>query len=191
MQPFSNFACELAMVQVIFAGAGMTTHMCLENAVEKVPNLLVSGNESGCTTGDTLFAVYKELSTIIATKREEKGKEDDTHVVIADGHKSRFDAQVLRHCEEHTLDQFILWPDTSGEIQKHDQINSQLHSKYEEMKSVMYAEYSDLNKECFMNILAEVITDRATPEKLIKAGKRVGITSKGLIVKWMDQAMFE
>ena len=112
-------------------------------------------------------------------------------MVIADGRKSRFDAQVLRHCEEHTLDQFILWPDTSGATQKHDQINSQLHSKYEEMKSVMYTEYSDLNKEGFMNILAEVIMDWTTPEKLVKAGKRVGITSKGLSVEWTDQAMFE
>ena len=87
---------------------------------------------------------------------------------------------VLRHDEEHTLDQFILWPDISGATQKHKQINSQLHSKYEEMKSVMYTEYSDLNKECFINILAKVIMDLATPEKLGKAGKRVGITSKGL-----------
>ena len=74
VQPFTDFAGELAMVQVIFAGAGMTTHMCPENEVEKIPNLLVSLNESGCTTGDTLFAAYNELSTIIATKREEKGK---------------------------------------------------------------------------------------------------------------------
>lgn len=59
------------------------------------------------------------------------------------------------------------------------------------MKSVMYTEYSDLNKKCFMNILAEVITDWATPENLVKAGKRVGITSTGLSVEWMDQAMFE
>ena len=87
---------------------------------------------------------------------------------------------VLRHDEKHTLDQFILWPDTSGATQKHKQINSQLHSKYEEMKSVMYTEYSDLKKECFINILAKVIMDWATPEKLVKAGKRVGITSKGL-----------
>ena len=90
----------------------------------------------------------------------------------------RFDAQVLRHCEEHTLDQFILWPDTSGARQKHDQTNSQLHPKYEEMKPVMYTEYSDLNKECFMNVLAEVIMDWATPEKFVKVRKHVGITSK-------------
>ena len=77
-------------------------------------------NKSGCTTGETLFAAYNELSTIIVTKREEKGKEDDMHVVIADGHRSRFDAQVLRHCEEHTLDQLVLWPDSSGARQKHE-----------------------------------------------------------------------
>ena len=59
------------------------------------------------------------------------------------------------------------------------------------MKSAMYTEYSDLNKECFMNILAHVITDWATPEKLVKAGKCVGITSKGLSVEWMDQTMFK
>ena len=104
-------------------------------------------------------------------------------MIIADGHKSRFDAQVLRHCEEHNLDQFILWPNTSGATQKHDKINSQLHSKYEEMESVMYTEYSALKKECFMNILAEVIMKWATPEKLVKAGKRVSITSKGFSVK--------
>ena len=57
------------------------------------------------------------------------------------------------------------------------------------MKSVMYTEYSDLNKECFMNILAEVITDWATPEKLVKAGKRVGITSKGLSVERADAVL--
>lgn len=43
---------------------GMTTHMCPINAVEKIPNL-VTVNESGCTTGDTLFAAYKELNKTI------------------------------------------------------------------------------------------------------------------------------
>ena len=74
VQPFSNFTGELAMVQVMFARAGKATHMCPENAVEKIPNLLVSVNESGCTTGDTLFVAYNELSTVTATKREENEK---------------------------------------------------------------------------------------------------------------------
>ena len=33
--------------------------------------------------------------------------------------------------------------------------------------------------------------DWATPEKLVKAGKHMGITSKGVSIEWMDQAMFE
>ena len=187
VHPFSNFAGELALVQVIFAGSGMTSHMCPPSAAEKIPNLLVSVNESGCSTGKTLHDAYKELGAVI----KEKGESDAMDVVLADGHKSRFEPNVMRHCEKINLDQFILWPDTSGCTQKHDQINSQLHSIYEEKKSDMYTEYAELNKECFMNILSEVVTEWATPERLIKAGKRVGISSEGLNIDWMDQAQFE
>jgi len=42
-----------------------------------------------------------------------------------------------------------------------------------------------------MNILANVISDWAVPEKLVKAGRRVGIASMGLSVNWMDQDLFE
>ena len=189
VQPFSNFAGEVGLVQVIFAGSGLTSHMCPANAAAKIPNLLVSVNESGCSTGDTLFAAYQELSTVISKRRGES--EMETNVVIADGHKSRFDIKLMRLCDVKGLDQFILWPDTSGATQKHDQINAQLHSKYEEKKSIMYTEYSDVNRECFMNILSDVITEWATKENLTKAGKRVGITNEGLSVEWMDQSMFE
>ena len=191
VQPYSNFAGELVMVQVIFSGSGLTSHMCPQSAADKIPNLLISVNESGCTRGETLLAAYQELSKIISEKRKEKGEEEEEHVVLADGHKSRFDLNVMKKCEDSFMPQFILWPDTSGATQKHDQINGNLHLKYEELKSKMYSEYSDLNRECFMNILAEIISDWATPEKLVKAGKRVGISSEGLSVEWMDQSMFE
>ena len=42
-----------------------------------------------------------------------------------------------------------------------------------------------------MNILENVISDWAVPEKLVKAGRRVGIASMGLSVNWMDQDLFE
>ena len=41
-----------------------------------------------------------------------------------------------------------------------------------------------------MNILADAIEDWASPDKLIKAGKKVGISSKGLSIEWMDLDMF-
>ena len=189
VQPYSNFAGELAMVQVVFAGAGITSHMCPESAAEKIPNLLISVNQHGCTTGDTLHAAYKELfDAVITPRRQQPGKEEEVHVIIADGH---FDLKVLNFCEESRMDQFILWPDTSGATQKHDQINGQLHAKYEKAKSSMFTAYSDINRECFMNILAEIIQEWASPEQLVKAGKRVGITSTGLSIKHMDQKMFQ
>ena len=81
VQPFSNFARHLAMVQVVFAGAGMTNHMCSKSAAEKIPNLLVSVNESGCTTGDTLLAAYKELfNSTISPMQKDKGSQEETHV---------------------------------------------------------------------------------------------------------------
>ena len=190
VQPFSNFAGELAMVQVVFSGAGITNHMCPKNAAEKIPNLFISVTEKGSTTGQSLLPAYKHLfDTSISTMRQARAT-DEAHVIIAEGHKSRFEGNLLRFCVENKMEQFIIWPDTSGATQKHDQINSQLHSKYEDVKSAMFSSYSDINRECFMNILAECIKDWATPEKLIKAGKKVGITSTGLSVEWMDQEMF-
>ena len=63
-------------------------------------------------------------------KKKGQNEMNTTDIVIADGHKSRFNGRVMDHCEEHSLDQFILPPDTSGVTQKHDQINQLLHSAY-------------------------------------------------------------
>ena len=40
VQPFSNFAGGLTVVQVIFADAGMATHMCPEMQLKKFLTLL-------------------------------------------------------------------------------------------------------------------------------------------------------
>ena len=42
-----------------------------------------------------------------------------------------------------------------------------------------------------MNILAEIWNGWATPERIEKAGKRVGISKDGLNVNWMDKSKFE
>ena len=81
--------------------------MCPPVAAEKINNLLVSVNEKDSTTGETLHAAYKYLTTIIA---ERKGNTEgsNTDITIADGHKSRFNSQVMEHCNENFLSQFIL-----------------------------------------------------------------------------------
>ena len=195
IQPFSNFAGDLAMCQVIFSGSGLTSHMCPKNAAEKIENLIITVNDTGCSTGETLLAAYSELTKVVKMRKEAREGtaevEDSIDIVIADGHKSRFNPQVMEHCDNNSLEQHILPPDTSGVTQKHDQINQQLHSKYSSKKKEMYTSYSDLNKECFMNILAEIWNEWATPERIEKAGKRVGISKDGLNVNWMDQSKFE
>jgi hypothetical protein len=60
VQPFSNFASDMAICQVIFSGSEFTSHMCPSKAAEKIFSLVL--NESGCTTGETLLVAYKELS---------------------------------------------------------------------------------------------------------------------------------
>ena len=188
VHPFSNFAGDLAMCQIIFSGTGITSHMCPPAAADKIKNLLISVNQKGCSTGETLLSAYKELTTIIDQKKAHPGTETD--LLIADGHKSWFNGKVMDYCESNNLEQYILPPDTSGITQKHDQINQQLHNKYEELKAEMYTGYSDINKECFMNILAEMWNNWALPERIQKAAKRVGVSKDGLNVNWMDQEKF-
>ena len=49
---------------------------------------------------------------------------------------------------------------------------------------------SSLNRESFMNILADIWEEWATPEMLVKAAERVGISNTGLNFDWMDQTKF-
>ena len=82
---------------------------------------------------------------------------------------------------------FILPPDTSGVTQLHDQINNRLHDEYEKSKSELYSEMSNLNRESFMTILGDAWNKWATPDLILKSGKRFGISINGLNVNWMQQ----
>ena len=83
IQPFTNFKGNQALCQVIFSGSGHNSHMCPKSAAEKIPNLLIAVNDSGCTDHTTLHAACKELEKVI----NEKGLEKPI-VIIADEHKS-------------------------------------------------------------------------------------------------------
>ena len=63
VQPFSNFAGEMAMCQVIFSGSGLNIQMCPQIATGKIDN------KSGCSTGETLLAAYKELTRMIEHRK--------------------------------------------------------------------------------------------------------------------------
>ena len=128
VQPFSNLAGETLCTQVIFLGAGLTNHMAPESA-ENIPNLLVSTNKSGVTDHETLLAAYKELDRELTKEAIERPV-----IVIADGHSSCFDEDVLEFLQSVLLHLFILHPDTSGGTQVHDQMNAKLHSLYADMR---------------------------------------------------------
>ena len=72
----------------------------------------------------------------------------------------------------------------------HDQINNRLHDEYEKSKSESYSEMSNLNRESFMTILGDVWNKWSTPDFIVKSGKRVGISSNGLNVNWIQQDKF-
>ena len=50
--------------------------------------------------------------------QKDKGSEEETHVIIADGHNWRFDRKVLQYAEEKKMDQFMLWADASVACEK-------------------------------------------------------------------------
>jgi hypothetical protein len=133
-----------------------------------------------------LNAAYQELNEIITNKYPTKPV-----VIIADGHKSRTGLDVMTTCDDNEMEQFLLPPDTSGSTQLHDQVNQYLHAKYEEKKGELYSEFADINREGFMTILSNIWTEWVTPEQLVKAAKRVGISKEGLDVNWMDQSKFD
>ena len=185
VQPFSNLAGETLCTQVIFSGGGLTSHMAPE-ATSNIPNLLVSVNKSGVTDHETLLSAYQELD------RELMEKDIPCPVIIiADGHSSRFDEAVLEFLKVALLLLFILHPDTSGGTQVHDQMNAKLHALYDEKKALLYSTVSTLNRESFMIILSEAWPEFATPSILINAARRVGLSSDGLNLNWMNQEMFK
>ena len=81
-------------------------------------------------------------------------------------------------------------PDTSDITQMHDQINNHLHDEYENSKSELCSEMSNLNRESFMTILGHVQNTWATSDLIVKSGKWVGISSSRLNVSWMQQDKF-
>jgi len=90
VQPFSSFKGDLAMCQVIFSGAGITSHMAPEAAESEIENLFVSVNENAVSDHKSLLAGYKNLDDVLVSRKVERPV-----VLIADGHGSRFDENVM------------------------------------------------------------------------------------------------
>ena len=137
IKQFINFNGD----QDIFFRSGHNSHMCLKSVAEKIPNLLISVNDSGYSDHSTLHAAYKELEKVIQRKDL-----NSPNIVIADGHKLRFGADAMHYCEDTSMDQYLIPPFTSCMTQLHNQMNNRLHQKYEEKKDENLSGCSDMNK---------------------------------------------
>jgi len=61
IHPFVSFGGDIAMCHVIFKGKGIRAHMAIEKAVDQIPNLLISTNESGSQDHFALLDAYKKF----------------------------------------------------------------------------------------------------------------------------------
>ena len=154
--------------------------MALGIAVNNIPNLTISVNKSDVSDNVTL-AAYKELNchlNDINTKCPVK--------VLADGHGSQFDEEVLFYIEKNQMWLFTFPLDTSGVTQMHDQIKNRLHDEYEKSKSELYTQMRNLNRLSFMRILGDVWNKWATPDLIVMS---IGCnrTSSGMLKLLLNQ----
>ena len=155
-------------------------------AAEKIEHLLVSTTETGIQDHTSLLESYKEFNNAIVEAGIQKPV-----VLLSDGHTSRFDESVLQFLDDEEIRLFIGPPDTTGVTQLLDQINQSLHTEYRAMKGELFTQFSKINREGFMTILSELWGTWTSPEKIVNAARRVGITNTGLDVSHMQQSKFE
>lgn len=161
--------------------------MAPEESAKEITNLLVSVNQSGSSDGRTLLEAYKILDESLNNVGVPRPV-----LVITDGHGSRFDYNVLKFLHEKNMWLYILYPDTSGATQMHDQLNAQLHRVYELEKANLYSNFAPIDREAFMKIMAPTWKKWASSDQLKGAARRVGITStSGINVNWMQQEKFQ
>lgn len=186
IQPFSTFSGEMILVQVIFAGKGVSSHMCPQVAVDSIKNLMISTTEYGVSTHESLLDAYKVIETQLT-----QANIQHPVVIISDGHSSRTDADTLKFLLDNLMRLFLLPSNTTGVTQKHDQINQNIHKEYQNAKEEIFTPFSTINHEGFMTVLSKAWPRWIEKEDLVAAGKRVGISKDGLNVNWMDQKKFD
>ena len=95
--------------------------MTPKEAVELIPNFLISSNDSGSQDHSTLLSAYQMFDCYL----------DESNIkhpvfVLSDGHSSRFDSDALPFLRgKNRL--FITLPDTTGITQLLGQIYQKLH----------------------------------------------------------------
>ena len=103
-------------------------------------------------------------------------------LMTSNGHSSRFSRSSLSFLFTNELEIFLGPPDTTGLTQLLDQINQALHSHYRKSKKNMFSNEMTIDREGFMSILAHIWKQWATPDKIQKAAKVVGVC----LHRWLE-----
>ena len=99
-------------------GKDISAHMAPKEAVERIPNLLISTNDSGSQDHSILLSAYQMFDCYL-----DKNNINQPVVVISDGHSPRFGSDVLTFLRGKNVRLFITPHDTTSIIQLLDQIN--------------------------------------------------------------------
>jgi hypothetical protein len=186
IMPFVSCSGDLSICQVVFKAKGITSAMVPPEAASQIKHLLISTAENGVSTQETFLAAAKEFDEYL----EEKGVVRPV-VLLSDGHSSRLCYDVMAFLLSKQIQPFLTYPDTTGVTQLLDQLNKNLHQEYKVEKASMFTDFSTLNRESFMLILANIWNTWTSKEKIINAARKVGITNHGLSVETMQQDKFE
>lgn len=184
IDPFISLSGDVILCHVIFKSKGMTSDMAPPGVVKKIDRLFISSTENGYQTHSSLLDTYKFFNDKYLVKH----KIQKPVALLSDGQSSRFDDDVLRYCKHNDINLFLSSPETTGITQLLDQINQNLHSHYR--KENLFLPTQTINKERFMEILGDRWNEWATPNTILNAAKKVGITSTILNKNFMQVERF-
>ncbi|XP_065672342.1 uncharacterized protein LOC136090155 [Hydra vulgaris] len=185
IHPLVSFSGDLCVCQVLFGTLGITNQMAPKEAVVSIPHLLITTCNHGVSDLNSLLDMYKEFDEYLTEKKVARPV-----VLPSDGHCSRFNFDVLKFLQSKNIRMFLTPPDTTGVTQLLDQLNKNLHHEYRGMKENIFTDFNSLNKEAFMMILGRIWNNWAPRQSIIKAARRVGVTSTSLSVNDMQQDKF-
>ena len=93
-----NLNGEIPICHVIFSSTGIKSNMAPKEAVERIPELLISATDNGFRTGKTCHSFYQHFDKYLDENNIERPV-----VVLTDWHSSRFDVDVLKFCREKKI----------------------------------------------------------------------------------------
>lgn len=175
----------MCLAQVIFQSGGITNQMAPPAAVEKISELLISVTDKGSQDANSLMACYKLFDQYL-----DENNVTRPVVLLSDGHSSRFSFDGLSFLKSKGIYLFLSPPDTTGLLQLVDQLNKGLHLAYKNEKNKLFSQFQTVNREAFMLILGNIWESWTSRSAIVKAAKRVGITTTGLSVDHMQQDKF-